>query len=804
MYSREEIQVADHNIEGNSSGVPEAVCVRLLGGFQVSVGTRALEESAWRLRKAATLIKLLSLAPQHCLHREFIMDLLWPELAPKAAANNLRYALHTARRILHPASLNAAQCLQLRSEQLALCPEEGLRIDVEAFEQGADVARRARKPAAYEAAVSLYAGDLLPEDRYEEWAEDRREELRMTYLALLLELAKLHEERAELGLAIDALRRVVKYEPAHEGAHAGLMRLYALSGQRQWALRQYERLQETLQQHPGIEPDAASRRLCEDILAGRFQPIHPPQGECSMEEPFDKPRHNLPFASTSFVGRERELDEVKRALTVTRLLTLTGTAGSGKTRLALEVGRELVTAYPDGVWVVELAALSDPELVSQAIAATLAVHKQPDCTLTDTLVHALRSKKALLIVDTCEHLIDQVARVVHTLLCYCPLLRILTTSREALSVAGEIKWLVPPLSLPDSPQPSTIENLARFESVRLFLQRASCQNPTVILNRRNLGAVADICRQLEGFPLAIELAAAWVGVLSVEQIAVRLKDPLKLLTMGDRAAPPRQQTMRGALDWSYDLLNEEQARLFNRLSVFEGYWTLEAAEVVGTGDGIAEDDVLDLLCALVNKSLVVDEATGDGGVRFRMLHLIRQYGRERLEESGESDAICQRHSEFCLEAAEADEPEVDGSAEGLREPIGGNSWPGERHVHGYQIGTASPQLDKAAWEMVWAKQQEMAFEEAAEYAPSQVRLAPIATSTAEEPPSDSKPGPLTRREWEVAALVGRGLTNRQISAQLSLSEHTVAKHVRKILKKLGLQSRAQIAAWIANHQRITS
>jgi DNA-binding SARP family transcriptional activator len=158
MYSREEIQVAEHDIQGTTSGVPEAVCVRLLGGFQVSVGTRALEESEWRLRKAATLIKLLSLAPQHCLHREYIMDLLWPELAPKAAANNLRYALHNARRILHLASPNAAQCLRLRSEQLALCPEGGLRIDVEAFEHGADVARRARKPAAYEATVSLYAG----------------------------------------------------------------------------------------------------------------------------------------------------------------------------------------------------------------------------------------------------------------------------------------------------------------------------------------------------------------------------------------------------------------------------------------------------------------------------------------------------------------------------------------------------------------------------------------------------------------------------------------------------------------------
>jgi DNA-binding SARP family transcriptional activator len=261
--------------------MPDAVCVRLLGGFRVSVGARALEESEWRLRKAAILIKLLALAPQHRLHRDFIMDLLWPELAPKAAANNLRYALHHARRILQPTSPNASQCLRLRSEQLALCPEGGLRVDVEAFEQAADVARCARKPAAYEAAVGLYAGDLLPEDRYEEWAEHRREELRTTYLALLLELAELHEERAEFGPAIEALRRVAKSEPANEGAHAGLMRLYALSGQRQWALRQYERLRETLRQHLGTEPDAASRRLCEKIVAGRFPSIHSTRGDRS-------------------------------------------------------------------------------------------------------------------------------------------------------------------------------------------------------------------------------------------------------------------------------------------------------------------------------------------------------------------------------------------------------------------------------------------------------------------------------------------------------------------------------------------
>jgi predicted ATPase/DNA-binding SARP family transcriptional activator/DNA-binding CsgD family transcriptional regulator len=774
MYSREEIQVADHDIQGTTSGVPEAVCVRLLGGFQVSVGTRALEESEWRLRKAATLIKLLSLAPQHCLHREFIMDLLWPELAPKAAANNLRYALHNARRILHPASPNAAQCLRLRSEQLALCPEGGLRIDVEAFEHGADVARRARKPAAYEATVSLYAGDLLPEDRYEEWAEDRREELRMTYLALLLELAELHEERVELGLAIDALRRVVRYEPAHEGAHAGLMRLYALSGQRQWALRQYERLRETLQQTLGTEPDAASRRLYDEILAGRFSSARALQKNPSREEPPVERRHNLPVTRTDFVGREQELVEVKRALAMTRLLTLTGACGFGKTRLALEVGRDLVGAYPEGVWLVELAVLPDPELVPQAVGAVLGVRERPDGSPTGMLVDALRTKETLLIVDNCEHLIDHVARMVDTLLRSCPLLRILTTSREALGVAGEVKWPVPPLSLPDSWQPPTIENLMRFESVRLFLERVRYHHPHFIPTLRNVWTLADICRQLEGIPLAIELAAARAVVLSVEQIAARLEDPLKLLTMGDRAAAPRQQTLRGALNWSYDLLNEQERRLFNRLSVCVGSWTLEAAEAVGTGDGIAEDDCVDLLSGLVNKSLVVAEASEDGAVHFRMLDLFRRYGRERLKESGEYDTVRQRHTVYFRELAQADEPKLDGSAGVLREAIGRGFSPVECDVYGPHISAARVRLDERP------------------------------TSIPERPPAGRKPTPLTRREWDVAALVGQGLTNRQISAQLVISEHTVAKHVRKILKTLGLHSRVQIATWVVQQPLLPS
>ncbi len=713
------------------SGVPNVVCVRLLGGFRVSVGSRSIEEDEWHLRKAASIIKLLALAPRHRLHREFVMELLWSGLTPKAAANNLRFTLHTARRILQPDSPNASQCLRLRSEQLALYPEGPMWVDVEAFEEAAAAARLARSPAAYEAAVGLYAGDLLPEDRYEEWAADQREELRMTYLALFLELAELYEERAELGPAIEALRRAVKSEPTHEGAHEELMRLYARSGQHQRTLPRDEPLRGALQ-HPDTQAHVASWSLCEEILTGTPS-FHSPRVNRSTKDPLGNRRHNLPAPRTSFVGRERELAEVKRALTTTRLLTLTGAAGSGKTRLALELGRDLVGAYPEGVWIVELAALFDPDLVSRTVAAKLEVSERPDRSPTEALVHAMRTKKTLLILDNCEHLIDHVARLVDTLIGSCPLLRILTTSRETLGVAGEVKWRVSSLSFPDAQQPPTIENLLRFESVQLFLQRSRCHHPLFVLTPRNAGTVGAICRQLEGIPLAIELAAARIGMLSAEQLAFRLKDPLKLLTTGDRMGPARQQTMRGALDWSYELLTEAQAKLFNRLSVCSGNWTLEAAEVVGAGDGIGQANVLDLLCALVSKSLVVAEANGDGVVRYRMLDPVRQYGRERLEESEGPKPACRRHVEYGLQGIEA-----------------------------------------------------------YEYAPTEQRLPPMPVA----PPAVERAAPLTRRESEVAKLVGLGLTNRQICSRLVLSEHTVAKHVRNILKKLGLHSRTQIAAWV--------
>jgi len=645
------------------SGESELIHLRLLGGFQVSVGTeRIVGENDWRLRKAAGLVKLLALAPNHRMHRERMMDLLWPELDLRPAANNLRYALYKARQILEPARVTAAsRYLQLRGDVLALCPSGKLWVDVEAFEEAAAAARQAHDRASLETAIELYAGELLPEDRYEEWAEGRREELQGTYLTLLLELAEFYNESEEFGLAIETLQRVVACEATNEGAHAELMRLYALSGQRHGALRQYEQLRKTLLRELGTEPGIASRRLYEDVLAGRYPPSGPspvdlPRGQ----EPANASRYDLPTAKTSFVGRKRDLVGVNRALAMTRLLTLTGACGSGKSRLALEVARDLAGNYPDGVWLAELATLSEGVLVPQVVAAALGVRERPGCPITATLLDVLRRKKALLVLDNCEHLVDEVAHLVNTLLDRCPHLRILATSREALGIEGEVKWLVALLSLPDHRHLSTVENLAANESVQLFLQRSRYHRPDFVLNPRNAAAVADICRQLDGIPLAIELAAARMRVIPVKEIAARLKDSPNLLTVGSRTALPRQQTLRGTLDWSYALLTEPEGRLFRHLTVFVGSWTLEAAAAVGAGAGIGRGDVLDLLGKLVEKSLVVTEADMEGALRYRLLEPIRQYGWELLEGSGEADPAQRQHAVWFLELAEEAEPELSG------------------------------------------------------------------------------------------------------------------------------------------------
>lgn len=629
----------------------------MLGGFRVSVGQRVIGAHAWHLKKAASLVKLLALAPGHRMHRERVMDLLWPDLGKKAASNNLRQTLHAARRALRLDSASGSRYLVSEDQSLVLCPGGNLSVDVEVFEQAAEAASRARDTAAYRTAIELYAGELLPEDLYEEWAEGRRDGLRQTHVRLLVELAGLYEERGEYGRAVEALRKATANDPTLEEAYVGLMRLQALSGRPEGALAECERLRDVLSRRLGTRPGAATRHLRDEIAAGTFPPTR--IASIPQHERTDARKHNLPAPRTSFVGREHELVEVKRALLMTRLLTLTGGGGSGKTRLALEAARDLVGTYPDGVWLIELAAVFEGELLPPTLAEALGVPERPGQLLANTLVDTLRTKRMLLVLDNCEHLVEHVARFVDILLDSCPHLSVLATSREVLGLAGEGSRLVSPLSKPDPRQQVTLEQLERYESVRLFVERARYRNPSFMLAPQNAQTVAEICERLEGIPLAIELAAARVG-LSVEQIATRLDDSLGLLSAGSRTASPRQRTLRGALDWSYDLLSEPERVLFGRLSVFAGGWTLEAAEGAGAGAGIEKQEVLDLLLRLVDKSLVVIETSDDGELRYGLLEPVRQYAQEKLEDSGEAEAVRRLHARFFLDFAEWAGPKLKG------------------------------------------------------------------------------------------------------------------------------------------------
>jgi predicted ATPase/class 3 adenylate cyclase len=392
-----------------------------------------------------------------------------------------------------------------------------------------------------------------------------------------------------------------------------------------------------------------------------FQILHPDlPDEFPPLRSLDVFPNNLPRQLTTFIGREGEIVEVKRLLSTRSIVTLTGSGGCGKTRLALEVAAELIDAYAGGVWLVELAALTEADLVLQAVASALGLREFRGRARLATLLDYLRVKKLLLVLDNCEHLVTACAELAEVFLRSCPGLGILATSREPLGVPGETIWRVPSLSLPEREKVPSMEQLMQYEAIRLFVERVTAAQPAFTLNPENAAAVVGVCRRLDGIPLAIELAAARTRALSVGQIAARLDESFSLLTGGARTALPRQQTLRGTLDWSYDLLSRDERVLLRRLSVFAGGWTLEAAEAVCSYDGIEAQDVLDLLTQLVFKSLVVMDPQ-EGHVRYRLLETVREYSRGRLKESGEAAGPRQRHLRWYLRLAEGAEPELVGA-----------------------------------------------------------------------------------------------------------------------------------------------
>jgi non-specific serine/threonine protein kinase len=378
-----------------------------------------------------------------------------------------------------------------------------------------------------------------------------------------------------------------------------------------------------------------------------------------------EPLDNLPLQLTRFVGRDAELAQLRQLIESERLLTLTGSGGIGKTRLALELAGTSRDAFADGVWLIDLAPLAEPELVAQAVAEPLGVRAEAEVAVQQALLDYLRTRELLLVFDNCEHLIDACATLADAILRSCPSIQIVATSREPLHIAGETAWRVPSLSLPDAS--AAADNRARLlecEAVRLFADRALA-SAGLVVSEANAAAVARVCERLDGIPLAIELAAARSGVLSVEQIAHRLDNRFRLLVGRGRTAPARQQTLRAAIDWSYELLPAAERRLLNCLSVFAGGWTLEAAERVGASERTPSEDVFELLAHLVDKSLVQAEPGAAGQLRYRLLESLRAYAHERLLEHGDAPSAQRRHCRYFADLAERAELRLLWGAGGL-------------------------------------------------------------------------------------------------------------------------------------------
>jgi predicted ATPase/Tfp pilus assembly protein PilF len=412
------------------------------------------------------------------------------------------------------------------------------------------------------------------------------------------------------------------------------------------------------------QPDVQLRDLGEHRFKDILQPVRVFQVvEPNLQNEFPLLRaleifpNNLPTQLTSFIGRRDEIAAIKRYLTKTHLLTLTGSGGTGKTRLSLQVAAELLNTFKDGVWFVELAPITDPDLVAHTVAGTLGVREERGRSLMSTLLDWFSDKDVLLVLDNCEHLLDACAKFADAVLREGHEVRILASSREALGIAGETAYRVPSLPTPDRKEALNIEQLQDCESAQLFIERATQILPTFKVTDANSSSVSQICQRLDGIPLAIELAAARVKVLSVEQISARLDDRFRLLTGGSRTALPRQQTLRALIDWSYQLLSEQERLLFRRLAVFVGGWTLESAEAVCGFDGIEAVDILDLMTHLVDKSLVLVETSGKES-RYHRLETIRQYAREKFFETEEAAHMRDRHLDYFRTLAEKAEVEI--------------------------------------------------------------------------------------------------------------------------------------------------
>jgi len=623
-----------------------ALRVTTLGRFAVERNGVTVPESAWPRPKAITLFKLLLSVPSRRRARDQVLDLLWPDDDPATANVGLRSVTYAVRQALDLPS--GASALVARGHMLALADHTRIWVDADAFAASAAAALAGRDIESCRTALAYYGGDYLPDDLYEDWAKERREELAALRILLLLHQARLCGEGGDLAEARAALAAVLTADPLHEDAAIRQMTILAAAGDRGEALRVYEKLRAALQDELGVEPNdqatALAKRLRESLEAPAPHRAASPIGPA--------PRSRLPAALSIFVGREEARESIRHALEESRLLTLIGPGGSGKTRLAVRVAESMLDSYPDGVWLCELAGLapaqhrldaaSAPDPVASALAGALGLLEDPACPLDRVIRDFLEPRRALLVMDNCEHVLDSAARLIAALLASCTGVTVLATSREAIGLPGEVVWTVPPLSFPEPGRPRAAESLEAYDAIRLFMERARDRRPGFTLDEATAPLVVEICQRLDGIPLAIELAAARLAFLSLADLTARLDDRFRLLVGGSRIMLPRQQTLRAAMDWSYGLLGEKERTLLRRLTVFAGGWTLTAAEGICAGSDLPPDLILDTLGGLVAKSLVAMRMEGDSA-RYGMLETVRQYGQLKIREGEECAAPRGRH-----------------------------------------------------------------------------------------------------------------------------------------------------------------
>ena len=622
-----------------------------LGPFQVTLDGKLV--SSFEADKVRALLAYLAVESSRPHRREQLAAMFWPGWPDASARTSLRNALSNLRKAIGDETADPPFLLISR-ETIQFNPEASFSLDTLELEHITRDSRSA--PEQLQSVLDHYRGGFLEGftlkdcPAFDDWSGVVRDQLQTQASAALARLGELYEADKHYEKAIGCARKRLELEPWQEDAHRQLMRLLALCGQRPAALAQFEACKRSLKSELGVEPSAELVRLYESIRNNQ-----PPETKQEKTHP-----HNLPAQLTSFIGREKEIERVDDLLKKNRLVTLTGPGGTGKTRLSLQIAAELLEDFPDGVWLVELAPIADPDLVTQTAANSLGMHLSAGPQTFSFLVDYLQPKRLLMIFDNCEHLIATCARLVDALLHACSNLSILVSSREALGIEGETSFLVPPLTTPEIHQQPNLDELAQYEAIRLFVERAGIASPGFQLTADNSPTIVQVCQRLDGIPLAIELAATRLKLLSVDEIALRLEDRFRLLTGGSRVALPRYQTLRASIDWSYELLSAPERLLLLRLSVFAGGWFLEAAEYVGCGEVIESYEVLELLGGLVNKSLVFVESETGLTTRYRMLETIRQYAQEKLVEAGQAEVVRDRHLQYYLELAEKVEWKIRG------------------------------------------------------------------------------------------------------------------------------------------------